>query len=148
MNSLERAERFAALHIKGSPLVLYNAWDAGSAKAVCDAGAPAIATSSWAVAAAHGYTDGEKIPMHLVEQIIARIVATTDIPVTVDFEGGYSDDDDDTLTGNVARLLDLGVIGINFEDRVPKRTLQRGTTEPSHRGNPEDGRQARRAPVH
>jgi 2-methylisocitrate lyase-like PEP mutase family enzyme len=118
MNSLEKAERFAALHIKGSPLVLYNAWDAGSAKAVCDAGAPAIATSSWAVAAAHGYTDGEKIPMHLVEQIIARIVATTDIPVTVDFEGGYSDDDDDTLTGNVARLLDLGVIGINFEDRV------------------------------
>jgi 2-methylisocitrate lyase-like PEP mutase family enzyme len=117
MNTLEKAERFAALHIKGSPLVLYNAWDAGSAKAVCDAGAPAIATSSWAVAAAHGYADGEKIPRHLVEQIIAPIVATIDIPVTVDFEGGYSDDDD-ILAENVARLLDLGVIGINFEDRV------------------------------
>ena len=117
MNSLEKAERFAALHIKGSPLVLYNTWDAVSAKAVCDTGAPAIATSSWAVAAAQGYADGEKIPMHLVEQIIARIVATIDIPVTVDFEGGYSDDDG-TLAGNVARLLDLGVIGINFEDRV------------------------------
>jgi 2-methylisocitrate lyase-like PEP mutase family enzyme len=117
MNSLEKAERFAALHIKGSPLVLYNAWDAGSAKAVCDAGAPAIATSSWAVAMAHGYSDGERIPMDLVEQIIARIVATINIPVTVDFEGGYSDDDG-TLAGNVARLLDLGVIGINFEDRI------------------------------
>jgi 2-methylisocitrate lyase-like PEP mutase family enzyme len=117
MKSLEKAEDFAALHIKGSPLVLYNAWDAGSAKAVCDAGAPAIATSSWAVAAAHGYADGEKIPMHLVEQIIERIVATVDVPVTVDFEGGYSNHDD-TLAGNVARLLDLGVIGINFEDRI------------------------------
>ena len=117
MNSLEKAERFAALHIKGAPLVLYNAWDAGSAKAVCDAGAPAIATSSWAVAATQGYSDGERIPMHLVEQIIARIVATINVPVTVDFEGGYSDDDG-TLAGNVARLLDLGVIGINFEDRV------------------------------
>src|SRR5262245_8278907 len=99
MNSVEKAKGFAALHIKGSPLVLYNAWDAGSAKAVCDAGAPAIATSSWAVAAAQGYADCEKIPMLLVEQIIARIVATIDVPVTVDFESGYSDDDG-TLAGN------------------------------------------------
>ena len=117
MNSFEKAEHFAALHIKGSPLVLYNAWDAGSAKAICDAGAPAIATSSWAVAAVHGYADGERIPMHLVEQIIARIVATVDVPVTVDFEGGYSDDDG-TLAGNIAKLLNMGVIGINFEDRI------------------------------
>jgi 2-methylisocitrate lyase-like PEP mutase family enzyme len=117
MNSFEKAEHFTALHVKGSPLVLFNAWDAGSAKAVCDAGAPAIATSSWAVAAAHGYADGERIPMDLVEQIIARIVATISIPVTVDFEGGYSDDDS-TLVGNIARLLDLGAVGINFEDRI------------------------------
>jgi 2-methylisocitrate lyase-like PEP mutase family enzyme len=117
MNSRGQAERFAGLHIKGSPLVLFNAWDAGSAKAVCEAGAPAIATSSWAVAAAQGYADGERIPMHLVEEIIARIVATVDIPVTVDFEGGYSDDDG-TLARNVATLLDLGIIGINFEDRI------------------------------
>ncbi len=117
MNSFEKAEHFTALHIKGSPLVLFNAWDAGSAKAVCDAGAPAIATSSWGVAAAHGYADGERIPMDLVEQIIARIVVTISIPVTVDFEGGYSDDDR-TLIGNIARLLDLGAVGINFEDRI------------------------------
>jgi 2-methylisocitrate lyase-like PEP mutase family enzyme len=117
MNSIKKAGRFAALHIKGCPLVLYNAWDAASAKAICDAGAPALATSSWAVSAAHGYTDGETIPMDLVEQILARIMATTGVPVTVDFEGGYSDDDG-TLAANVARLLDLGVIGINFEDRV------------------------------
>lgn len=117
MNQIEKAHRFAALHIKGSPLVLYNAWDAGSAKAVSDAGAAAIATSSWAVAAAHGYEDGEAIPVQVVEQIVARIAATIDLPVTVDFEGGYTEDDD-ILSANVSRLVDLGIVGINFEDRV------------------------------
>jgi 2-methylisocitrate lyase-like PEP mutase family enzyme len=119
MNQTERARRFAGLHTVGQPLVLYNAWDAGSAKAVLDAGAEAIATSSWSVAAAQGYGDGEDLPIELAEQIVGRIVATVDAPVTVDFEGGYSDDDD-TLTANIARLMDLGVIGINFEDRIVK----------------------------
>jgi 2-methylisocitrate lyase-like PEP mutase family enzyme len=117
MNQVEKAARFARLHVKGRPLLLYNAWDAGTAKAILDAGAKAIATSSWAVAEAHGYRDGEAIPITLVEQIIARIVNTIDAPVTVDFEGGYSDDDG-VLAENVSRLLEVGVIGINFEDRV------------------------------
>src|SRR6202790_5557242 len=119
MNQTEKAKRFAELHVKGTPLVLYNAWDAGSAKSILEAGALAIATSSWAVAEAQGYRDGEAIPIEFVEQVTARIVATIDVPGTVDFEGGYSDVDDD-LPGNVVRLLDLGVIGINFEDRVVK----------------------------
>jgi 2-methylisocitrate lyase-like PEP mutase family enzyme len=119
MNQTEKAKRFAELHVKGAPLLLYNAWDAGSAKSIVEAGAPAIATSSWAVAEAQGYRDGEAIPIEFAEQIVARIAATVDLPVTVDFEGGYSDDDDE-LAGNVARLLDLAVVGINFEDRVVK----------------------------
>ena len=119
MNQSEKAARFAALHVKGTPLVLYNAWDAGSAKAIVAAGAKAIATSSWAVAEAQGYRDGEAIPVGLVEQIVARITNTIAVPVTVDFEGGYSDDDK-ALAENVSRILDLGVIGINFEDRVVK----------------------------
>jgi 2-methylisocitrate lyase-like PEP mutase family enzyme len=119
MNQTEKAKRFAELHVKGAPLLLYNAWDAGSAKSIVEAGAPAIATSSWAVAEAQGYRDGEAIPIEFAEQIVARIAATVDLPVTVDFEGGYSDDDDE-LASNVARLLDLGVVGINFEDRVVK----------------------------
>jgi len=121
MNQAEKVTRFAGLHVKGMPLLLYNAWDAGTAKAILDAGAKAIATSSWAVAEAQGYRDGEAIPITLVEQIIARIVSTIDAPVTVDFEGGYSDDDG-VLAENVSRLLDLGVIGINFEDRVVQGT--------------------------
>ena len=119
MNQTEKAARFAALHIKGTPLLLYNAWGAGSAKAILDTGAKAIATSSWAVAEAQGYRDGEAIPIELAEQIIARIAATVDAPVTADFEGGYTEDDGE-LADNVARLIDLGVIGINFEDRVVK----------------------------
>ena len=119
MNQTDKAERFAELHVKGAPLLLYNAWDAGSAKAILAAGAQAIATSSWSVADAQGYRDGEAIPIALAERIVARIVATIDAPVTVDFEGGYSEDDGE-LADNVSRLLDLGVIGINFEDRVVK----------------------------
>jgi 2-methylisocitrate lyase-like PEP mutase family enzyme len=119
MNQNEKAARFVGLHVKGAPLLLYNAWDAGSAKAILGAGARAIATSSWSVAEAQGYRDGETIPIELAEQIIARIAATIDVPVTVDFEGGYSEDEGE-LTDNISRLLDLGVIGINFEDRVVK----------------------------
>ena len=120
MGQTDKARHFADLHVKGTPLLLYNAWDAGSAKAIRDAGAKAIATSSWSVAEAQGYRDGEAIPIGFVERIVGQIAATIDLPVTVDFEGGYNGDDDDGLAGNVARLLDLGVIGINFEDRVVK----------------------------
>jgi 2-methylisocitrate lyase-like PEP mutase family enzyme len=119
VRQIEKAKQFAKLHAKGTPVVLYNAWDAGSAKSIVNAGAKAIATSSWAVAAAQGYEDGEDLPLSLAEHIVRGIVATVDVPVTVDFEGGYSDDDQ-KLTSNITKLLELGVIGINFEDRVVK----------------------------
>src|ERR1700694_469315 len=66
MNQVEKAARFSELHVKGAPLLLYNAWDAGTAKSILDAGAKAIATSSWAVAEAQGYRDGESIPITFV----------------------------------------------------------------------------------
>ena len=116
MNQVQKARRFAELHVKGSPVVLYNAWDSGSAKAVLEAGAGAIATSSWAVAAAHGYKDGEAIPQGFAEQVIGRIAGAIEAPVSADFEGGYSEDDA-VLAENVTRLLTLGIVGINFEDR-------------------------------
>lgn len=119
MDQVQKATRFNELHIKGNPIMLYNAWDAGSAKVIHEAGAKAIGTSSWAVAQAQGYEDGENIPIGLVEQLIARITATVDVPVTLDFEGGYSDDDS-ALKRNISDILDLGVIGINFEDRLVK----------------------------
>ncbi len=117
MTQKERAEAFAALHRRGEPIVLYNIWDAGSAKAVADAGAPALATGSWSVAAAQGYGDGEAIPLDLLVTIVERIVATVDVPLSVDFEGAYAIDPE-AVRANAARILAAGAIGVNFEDRV------------------------------
>ena len=113
----DKAREFAALHISGKPLVLYNAWDVGSAKAVRDSGAKAIATGSWSVAAAQGFADGEALPIERVVDNIARIAAAVDVPVTLDFEGGYARDASG-LERNVRRIIDAGAIGINFEDRI------------------------------
>jgi len=111
------ARAFAALHVKGSPLVLYNIWDAGSAKAVRAAGAPAVATGSWSVAAALGYDDGEKVPLEIVAANVARIVAAMDVPVTLDFESGYGRAPQ-AVQENVARVIGAGVVGVNFEDQI------------------------------
>ena len=121
VDQIKKAEEFGSLHVKGAPVILYNAWDAGSAKAIIGAGAKAIATSSWSVAAALGYKDGEDLPLSLAEHVVRGIATTVNVPVTVDFEGGYSDDDQ-KLASNITKLLEIGVIGINFEDRVVKGT--------------------------
>ncbi len=113
----EKAEQFAALHISGDPVILFNIWDAGSAEAVADSGARAIATGSWSVAAAQGLSDGEALPMNLALENIARICSAVDLPVTLDFEGGYSADID-TLKTNIEKVIDTGAIGINFEDQI------------------------------
>ena len=117
MNQNEKAELFGALHRKGSPVVLYNIWDAGTAKAVADAGAKALATGSWSVAAAHGYADGEKLPMSVLVETAKSITAVIDLPLSVDFEGAYSAEPAGAAA-NVAKLVEVGAIGINFEDRV------------------------------
>lgn len=116
-SQIDAARHFHSLHKPNEPIVLYNVWDAGSAVAVARAGARAIATGSWSVAAAQGHTDGEEISLDDALAIAARIVAKVDLPVTVDFEGGYAADP--ALVGeNVRRLLALGAVGLNFEDQV------------------------------
>ncbi|MBB4238814.1 isocitrate lyase/PEP mutase family protein [Rhizobium esperanzae] len=117
MNQTEKAKAFAALHRKGDPIVLYNIWDAGTAKAVADAGARALATGSWSVAAAHGFADGEKLPMPMLVETAKSITDAVDLPLSVDFEGAYSAEPQGAAA-NVARLVEVGAIGINFEDRV------------------------------
>src|ERR1041384_3421136 len=112
-----RAKAFAALHTRGNPVIIYNAWDVGSAKAVVDAGAKAIGTGSWSVAAANGFDDGEKLPLDRVIDIVGRIVMAVRVPVTLDFEGGYAAGGA-ALEANIRRVIEAGVVGINFEDRV------------------------------
>lgn len=113
----EKAELFKSLHIKGSPLILFNIWDAGSARAIEEAGAKAIATGSWSVAAANGFDDGEKVPIELVFANLERIVGSVALPVTLDFEGGYATDVTQ-LKENIKNLIAAGGIGLNFEDRI------------------------------
>ncbi|MDQ0318753.1 2-methylisocitrate lyase-like PEP mutase family enzyme [Pararhizobium capsulatum DSM 1112] len=117
MNQIEKTKAFHALHRKGNPLVLYNVWDAGTAGAVAAAGAKALATGSWSVAAANGYGDGEALPLEVLVVVARSIVASIDLPVSIDFEGAYSEDPSQAAA-NAALLMDLGAVGINFEDQV------------------------------
>jgi 2-methylisocitrate lyase-like PEP mutase family enzyme len=113
----EKARLFAALHKPGEPLILYNAWDAGSAKIIAEAGAKAIATGSYSVAAAQGFDDREALPLDLALANAERIVAAVDLPVTIDFEGGYAVEPE-AVAANMARLAATGAVGCNFEDQV------------------------------
>ncbi|TLP45674.1 MULTISPECIES: isocitrate lyase/PEP mutase family protein [Cohaesibacter] len=114
---IEKAKVFHSLHVKGRPLVLYNIWDAGGAKAISDCDEKAVGTGSASVAAAHGYGDGEEIPLDLVMTIVERITATVDLPVTIDFEGAYAQTPEG-VAENVLRLVAAGAIGCNFEDQI------------------------------
>lgn len=114
---MSKFDDFAKLHVPGSPVVLFNAWDAGSAAAVAKSGAEAIASGSASVSMANGFGDGEDVPFELAMANAARMVKAVDLPVTIDFEGGYATDAAG-LTRNGRTLADTGAIGCNFEDQV------------------------------
>jgi 2-methylisocitrate lyase-like PEP mutase family enzyme len=116
-DQIERAKKFSDLHVKGDPLIIFNVWDAGTAKAAADAGAKAVATGSHAVAKANGYEDGEFVPIDLVLANIKRIVDAIELPVSLDYEGGYAREQD-KLAENITKVIETGAIGINFEDRI------------------------------
>ena len=117
-----KAEQFRTLHVPGNPLVLFNIWDAGGARAVGAAGAKAIATGSWSVANANGFADGERLPRALAIDNLRRIVGVTDLPVTVDLESGYGDAA--TVVGETVRLaIDAGAVGEMPKSIPPRSTL-------------------------
>lgn len=112
-DSLEsRCDLLRSLHRPGSPLVLPNAWDAATAKAVAAAGFPAVATTSGGVAAALGYEDHEGAPADEMLAAAARIIRSVGVPVTVDAEAGYGM----TAAELVAELEGTGAAGCNLED--------------------------------
>jgi len=127
-----KAEQFRALHIPGKPLVLFNIWDAGSAKAVATAGAKAIATGSWSIANANGFADGERIPLALAIDNLRRIVGATDLPVTVDLESGYGEASE-IVGETIALAIDAGAIGCNLEDSFPASGKLRETGDQADR---------------
>jgi len=128
----QKAELFRALHIPGKPVVLFNIWDAGSAKAVGAAGAKALATGSWSVANANGFADGERIPLVLAIENLRRIVGATELPVTIDLESGYGDASD-AVGETVVLAIDAGAVGCNLEDSFPADGKLRTTADQADR---------------
>ena len=110
-----KAETLRKLHHGPRILILANAWDVVSARIIEDLGAPAIATTSAGIAAALGYQDGEQISRDEMLEVVARIAAAVRVPVSTDFEAGYSN----TLEGlaeSIQVLISAGAVGLNFED--------------------------------
>jgi 2-methylisocitrate lyase-like PEP mutase family enzyme len=108
----QRCEILRSLHVPGSPLVLPNAWDAASARAVVAAGFPVVATTSGGVAAALGYEDEEDAPADEMLAAATRVVRSVDVPVTVDAEAGYGM----APAVLVNALMSAGAAGCNLED--------------------------------
>jgi 2-methylisocitrate lyase-like PEP mutase family enzyme len=107
-----RCDLLRSLHRPGAPLLLPNAWDVATARAVVAAGFPVVATTSGGVAAALGYEDHERAPGDEMLAAAARIARGVEVPVTVDAEAGYGMDP----AGLVAALRDAGAAGCNVED--------------------------------
>ena len=115
--SADKAKLLRELHRPGDPLILVNVWDAASARTVAAAdGCRAVATASWSIAAAHGYADGEEIPLELMLAAIERIVAAVELPVTADIEAGFGDSPA-AVSETVAAVIAAGAVGVNLEDR-------------------------------
>ncbi|WP_236190630.1 isocitrate lyase/PEP mutase family protein [Pseudomonas pharyngis] len=112
MNALDT--QFHQLHHDGL-LILTNVADATGARLVEQLGGKAVATSSAAVAWAHGYPDGNTLPLKRLISSVESIARVIKVPLSVDIEAGYSDD-----LGRVAEVIDAviaaGAVGINIED--------------------------------
>jgi 2-methylisocitrate lyase-like PEP mutase family enzyme len=109
-----RARALLDLHSAPEILTLANVWDVISAQVVAGVeGVRALATASHSIAATFGYPDGENISLDLHLDMVRRIVEAVDLPVTMDFEGGYGD-----AGATARRAIEVGVVGGNLEDQM------------------------------
>ncbi len=118
----EKAKRFVALHRQNKMFVLPNAWDAASAVIFEKQGFPAVATSSAGIAYALGQPDGQVISFKMLLQIVETIAKRISIPLSVDFERGYSEKPEE-VKENARKLLEAGAVGFNIEDGLSDGTL-------------------------
>ena len=114
MGQRDRATYFRRLHTDG-PLVLPNAWDAASARAIELAGASAVGTTSAGISWGYGRGDGRMGRDEMI-RVVHHIVQTVDIPVTADVEGGYGTGSAQDIAETVHAVIDVGAVGINLED--------------------------------
>jgi 2-methylisocitrate lyase-like PEP mutase family enzyme len=111
-----KADLLLSLHVPGTPLIVTNVWDAVTARIVAAApGVAALATASHAVSFARGVADGEGLTAEQALDAARVITSAVDLPVSVDFERGYSADLPG-LEANIARLIEAGAAGLNIED--------------------------------
>ena len=102
------------LHRAPELLTVVNVWDVVSARAVAAVeGTRALATASHSIASLYGYEDGEQIPRDLMLDMVGRIAADVELPVTADLEGGYGDAPD-----TIRRAIAQGAVGANIEDQM------------------------------
>jgi 2-methylisocitrate lyase-like PEP mutase family enzyme len=112
---MNKLKQFQDLHQQASPLILGNVWDAHSVQLAEAAGFQALGSSSHAIANALGYEDGEEMSPAELLFMVERMLRVSPLPLSVDFESGYSDDPHE-VAEQVKKLVDLGVVGINLED--------------------------------
>ncbi len=117
------AQRFKALHHARCPLLIANAWDAGSAAMLAGLGFPAIATTSGGVAWSLGHADGEALPLAELLAAVRRMVRVLDLPLTVDFEAGFGATPVQ-VEESVRALLETGAVGLNLEDGIRHEILR------------------------
>jgi 2-methylisocitrate lyase-like PEP mutase family enzyme len=127
------AATFRALHEPGQILILPNAWDAGSARLIETCGAPAIATSSAAVAWACGYPDGDALPVRQLAAVVESIARVIDVPLSVDSEAGYSSDPA-RVTETIFAVASAGGVGVNLEDGTDAPDLLCAKIDAARRG--------------
>ncbi|MBX9472181.1 isocitrate lyase/PEP mutase family protein [Microcella sp.] len=121
----DKAAALSALHIPGDPLIVVNVWDAMTARIVARTpGVKALATASHSIAFSLGVDDGEGMTVDMALGAAARITASTELPVSVDFERGYAADAAG-VRENVARLIEAGAAGLNIEDSLAGATSER-----------------------
>ena len=113
----ELGRQFLALHQGPKILVLPNAWDAASARIFEEAGFPAVASSSAAVAFSLGYPDGEKMSREEALSAVQRITAAVEVPVTADLEAGFGSTPED-VADTARSAIVAGAVGMNLEDGI------------------------------
>jgi 2-methylisocitrate lyase-like PEP mutase family enzyme len=114
---VRKAERLRALHHGERILVLPNIWDPGGARMLEHLGYPAVATASASVAWSLGRDDGQQITLDAMLDVVGRVAASVDVPVTADMERGYAEQPQE-VAENMQRVLRAGAVGINLEDSI------------------------------
>lgn len=117
MTQKEKAKLLLKLHHDDEVLVILNSWDPGSSRVVEACGFKAVGTTSMGLAASLGYHDCEGIPFDELIDAVKRITRMVNIPVTVDFEGGFGKDINQ-IVENTKMVIQTGAVGINIEDSV------------------------------